>query len=67
MFSTSGGMERDMLIYRTTETIQLWADLTMMYQGDFMVLHKFYRELRQKHAPFPSQRDRKYFDDLRQL
>ena len=60
-------MKRDMLIHRCTEMIQIWADITMMYQGDFVPLHNFYRELRQKHVPFPSTRERKYFDDLRQM
>lgn len=59
--------KREMLIHRCTEMVQIWADLTMMYQGDFMPLHMFYRDLRQRHVPFPSQRDRKYFDDLRQM
>lgn len=60
-------MDRDMLIHRTSEMIQLWADLTMMYQGDFMVLAQLYRDLRQLHVPFPSTRDKRYFDDLRQM
>lgn len=67
MWRAKGDMDREMLVFRTTEMIQLWADLTMMYQGDFVVLHNFYRLLRQKHAPFPSERGTKYFDDLRQL
>lgn len=32
-----------------------------------MVLHGLYRDLRQMHAPFPSERDKRYFDDLRQI
>ena len=58
-------MQRDMLIHKTSEMIQLWTDLTMMYQGDFKPLHDLYRDMRQKHVPFPSTRDKKYFDDLR--
>lgn len=46
MFRSESDMEREMLVYRTTEMIQLWSDLTMMYQGDFKVLHDFYRLLR---------------------
>lgn len=67
MFRADSDMEREMLIFRTTEMIQLWSDLTMMYQGDFKILHDFYRLLRQKHVSFPSTRENKYFDDLRQL
>ena len=39
-------MKTEMLIHRTTEMVQLWADLTLMYQGDFVPLHDLYRELR---------------------
>lgn len=39
----------------------------MMYQGDFKPLHDLYRNWRQRHVPFPANRERKYFDDLRQL
>lgn len=39
----------------------------MMYQGDFVPLHNLYRDWRQRHVPFPSTRERKYFDDLRQM
>lgn len=60
-------MDKDMLLHRASETIQLWADLTMMYQGDFMVLQALYRDLREMHAPFPTERDNRYFDDLRQM
>ena len=60
-------MDKEMLLHRTAETIQRLADLTMMYQGDFMVLQGLYRDLRQMHAPFPSERDQRYFDDLRQM
>ena len=58
-------MEREMMLHRMSEMIQLWTDLTMMYQGDFMPLHELYREMRQRHVPFPSERDKRYFDDLR--
>jgi hypothetical protein len=64
-WSYKSDMKVDMLIHRTTEMIQIWADLTMMYQGDFIPLTNFYRNLRERHVPFPSQRDKKYFDDLR--
>ena len=46
MFRSEADMEREMLIYRTTDMIQIWSDLTMMYQGDFKVLHEFYKYLR---------------------
>ena len=39
-------MEKEELLHRTAEMVQLWADLTMMYQGDFMVLQELYRDLR---------------------
>ena len=38
--------KREMLVHRCTEMVQIWADLTMMYQGDFVPLHNFYRSLR---------------------
>jgi hypothetical protein len=39
----------------------------MMYQGDFKNLHDLYRNWRQRHVPFPTSREAKYFDDLRQM
>ena len=64
---TAEQMDREMLIHKTAEMVQLWADLTMMYQGDFMTLALLYRDLRQMKVPFPGERNKRYFDDLRQL
>ena len=48
-------------IAKTLSLIELWADLTFLYQDYFQPVHSLYWRLRKDQFPFP---DRNY-DDLR--